>query len=208
MKAVFHFSFFYFFFFVHKSQLSLTANKCKALPVFLFSDCPNSAFFGFLIFHDRSFRSVAVLWRETSLWMCLCDSWVTTCEVIQTFRPSTPDLSLPSLSTSSAIHPLFHSFPGASLRLCLSPVSCALFQGWGLRHTFHLAYEALILFRGCSTSTSSSSKRGKSWGEKEERGGGGVVWVCMCMCVCGRGGWMPGMKFFCSFTVIKKKTQA
>lgn len=58
------------------------------------------------------------------------------------------------------------------LSLCVSlslPVSCALFQGWGLRHTFHLAYEALILFR--------------AWREKDGRREGERC-----------GGWMGGMR--------------
>lgn len=89
--------------------------------------------------------------------------------------PHTWFLSL-SRSTSSTIHPLFlPSSPGVSLCLCLSPVSCALFQGWGLRHTFHLAYEALILFRGCS---GSGERTGQALRGGGERGG-----VCVCVCV-------------------------
>lgn len=60
---------------------------------------------------------------------------------------------------------LFLSFPlSVSVSPSLSlPVSCALFQGWGLRHTFHLAYEALILFRACS--------EGEKGGERDVGGG-------------------------------------
>lgn len=43
--------------------------------------------------------------------------------------------------------------PLTFLSVSVSPsllVSCALYEGSGLRHTFHLAYEALILFRAWS----------------------------------------------------------
>lgn len=99
------------------------------------------------------------LWRRrfvnVPVWQLCFYEWL--CPDAQNLTPDR------SLSTSSAVHPLFlPSSPGVSLCLCLSPVSCALFQGWGLRHTFHLAYEALILFRGCSSS--GESERGKRWG--------------------------------------------
>lgn len=56
--------------------------------------------------------------------------------------------------------------------VCVSvslPVSCALFQGLGLRHTFHLAYEALILFRAWRKEGGREKRR-----EERERGMLGV----------------------------------
>lgn len=72
-----------------------------------------------------------------------------------------------------SLHSLqYTSLPVLSLCVSLSlPVSCALFQGWGLRHAFHLAYEALILFRAWRE----REKDGRREGER-----------C--------GGWMGGMR--------------
>ena len=97
-----------------------------------------------------------------------------------------PELLCPLVS----LHPLQHTHLSVCLTVCVCvcvcvcvslslslPVSCALFQGWGLRHTFHLAYEALILFRAWS-----ERERGrKKGGERDvDVGGGRVEWGRPC----------------------------
>lgn len=102
---------------------------------------------------------VMLHWEESVWQVCVCVS-----ERATDSNPVTPHSF--SLCPVVSLDPLQYT-SSTSLPLCVSPslslpVSCALFQGWGLRHTFHLAYEALILFR---------ARSGREEGRREGCGG-------------------------------------
>lgn len=114
-------------------------------------------------------------WPPQCCWTVQCytvRSWSDRCVLDKTERVKHSDVRshlILSVCPPVSLHP---SLERTSLPLCLClcvspslslPVSCALFQGWGLRHTFHLAYEALILFRAWS-------EREKEGDRREERG--------------------------------------
>lgn len=128
----------------------------------------------------------AVIWKTSLRFCCLsvlssvtdgkiCDR----CVWVRVKERASACLFFPKLSHLRccfspvvSLHSLqYTSLPVLSLCVSLSlPVSCALFQGWGLRHAFHLAYEALILFRA-------GERERKTGGERErDVGGGWVEW--------------------------------
>lgn len=136
--------------------------------------------------------------------MCLCDSWVTTCEVIQTFRPS--HLISPSpLSLSLHPPPFTLSFTPFPVRLSVSvsplfPVLCFKAEACVTHSTWRMKPLSCLEVAAPAAAAAAAAANGAS---REGRRRREEEW-CECVCV-DVGGGCQEWSFFCSFTVIKKK---